>query len=238
MPQNHAFTHGSYDVDRAGELFSDSGFAEAASAALGLLGTTFVESPRAEEFARAVAALRSMDVAADWPFGDPSEKGRAAALLARGAGEETGEDLVRAHTRLFKGPAALPAPPWGSVYMDRDKVLNGWTWVELRSWMRANGIAGAYAANDPEDNFGRLLALAAELAARGGAEGGRGGRSAALFCELLADHLLPWAPRFLELFVAGAQSATYEGLGVLCAATLGDLRRLLGIQPAPRRIYR
>ncbi|MBQ3106804.1 MAG: molecular chaperone TorD family protein, partial [Eggerthellaceae bacterium] len=141
------------------------------------------------------------------------------------------EGLTAAYTRLFRGPAKLPAPPWGSVYMDRDQVLYGWTWVELRNWMRAHGIQGTYDENDPEDHFARMLLLCSFLA----------NEKPGLLCEFLADHLLCWSERFLALLQEASATLSYpvyEGLAVLAATTLDDIGELLGIQPAARRMHR
>ena len=73
------------------------------------------------------------------------------------------EPLTDAWQRLFIGPYALPAPPWGSVWLDRESVLFGDSTLALRQWMRENGIAFEMQQNEPEDHFGTLLLLAAWL---------------------------------------------------------------------------
>ena len=227
MHSTSDFTHGSYDAAAASELMGDRGFVTAASSCLATLGTLVLASPREHEFAAARSALAGVDIAADWPFGTPDARAHAAALLQEGAADGE-EALFAEYGRLFRGPAALPAPPWGSVYMDSDRVLYGWTWVELREWLRSHGIAGTYQENDPEDHLGRLLILAGDVARC----------EPQLFCELLADHIMPWAPHCLELLEAGTTAPTYRGVFVLTRATLQDIAGLLGIVPAARRLYR
>ena len=229
MPKKeHSFEPSTYDERNAEALLADDGFKMALRTAFALLGTAFVVSPKDPAFDDAIGALASMDLAADWPFGDVGAKGEADALLARGQTEESTEDLVCAYTRLFRGPGHLPAPPWGSVYMDRDQVMYGWTWVELRAWMRANGFAALYQENDPEDHFGRLLLLGGEvLDAR-----------PCLLCEFLGDHVLCWSDHFLEQFTDCAESPTYTGLAILARTTLADVQDLLSITPSPRAFFR
>lgn len=77
------------------------------------------------------------------------------------------EPLTDAWQRLFIGPYALPAPPWGSVWLDRESVLFGDSTLALRQWMRENGIAFEMQQNEPEDHFGTLLLLAAWLIENG-----------------------------------------------------------------------
>lgn len=215
------------DAARNADALGDESFLEAFSVCARLLGACFAFHPVKEEAADAFALMRSMDIAADWPFGDVCARERAAACFARGAADfpdAAAEEFVR----LIRGAGFSPAPPWGSVYMDREKVMYGRTWVMLRDWMRAHGVRGLYEENDPEDQFGRLLVLASAVAAQ----------RPDLLCELVGDHLLCWAPRFLDAFEASARTETYRGLAALCRATLDDVRATLAVEPAVRRLYR
>ena len=131
--------------------------------------------------------------------------------------------------RLFIGPYALPAPPWGSVWLDRESVLFGDSTLALRQWMRENNIAFEMQQNEPEGHFGTLLLLGAWLA--------ENGREAE--CEqLLAWHLLPWSTRFLSVFVDNAGHPFYAALGRLAQLTLADWRSGLLIPVAEKTLYR
>lgn len=215
------------DVQANAEALADEQFLEAFAACADMLGACFLYHPVKEAAADAFGMLRGIDIAIDWPFGEESDRVRAAALLGAGA-DEFPDAVAQEFTRMVRGTGFSPAPAWGSVYMDREKVMYGRTWLMLRDWMRAHGVVGQYAENDPEDQFGRLLMLAAEVARN----------RPDLLSELLGDHLLCWSGRFLELFEAGAQTSTYRGVAVLCRTTLDDVRALLTIEPAVRRIYK
>ena len=65
------------------------------------------------------------------------------------------------YRRLFVGPAPKPAPPWGSVYTDRECVVFGESTLALRAWMRAQGIARLVDDKTPEDHIGLMLVLMA-----------------------------------------------------------------------------
>lgn len=223
----HDFTRGTYDAAEIADALGDPGFKEAVVASLTLLGTALVKSPKTEDFAMALDALRGIDLVFDWPFGSEGDLAACARLFSQGE-EEGPHDLLKAYTRLFRGPAALPAPPWGSVYMDRDQVMYGWTWVELRNWMRASGVVGTYEENDPEDHLGRLLLMAASVAAE----------RPDLFGELMSDHVLCWSGHFLDQFCERAASPTYAAVGLLAKATLGDLGQMLEIEPPARKFFR
>lgn len=215
------------DARRSAATLSDEAFREAFSACADILGACFVFHPTKERAADAFALLRGIDVALDWPFGEESRRVRAAACFGRGASEFP-EAVAEEFVRLLRGAGFSPAPPWGSVYMDRDKVMYGRTWTMLRDWMRARGVRGLYDENDPEDQFGRMLVLAGELART----------RPDLLCEFLGDHLLCWSDRFLAAFRKAARTETYRGLALLCETTLDDVRELLAIEPAARRMYR
>lgn len=224
---NQEKTYRVCDPQRSEAMLCDEGFREAFAACADILGSCFVFHPVKEDAARAFGMLRDIDIALDWPFGEESERVEAARRLERGA-DEFPVAASEEFTRLIRGAGFSPAPPWGSVYMDREKVMYGRTWLMLRDWMRAHAVSGLYAENDPEDQFGRLLILAAEVARA----------RPDLLCELLGDHLLCWSDRFLDAFAAAAATETYRGLALLCKTTLEDVRMLLAIEPAVRRMYR
>ena len=215
------------DRDASDDLLSDRGFLEAFGSACTLLGICLSQRPTEKEASRARSAIRSVDVARDWPLGGSDVLALAADLIARGV-EEDERTLDLEFQRLFRGTGMRAAEPFGSVHTDRDQVMYGWTWMELRAWMRMHGIECASRENEPEDQIGLMLLLCAALASR----------DSALIPEFLGRHLMPWAPRFFELFLGDMRTSTFKGLGVLAQATLDDACALLGIVPARFRLYR
>lgn len=190
-----------------------------------VLGALFYYPPDAPETAGLVAMLENADWSSQWPLATEPLDAIAAGFCSRHV-QETREE---AWQRLFIGPWALPAPPWGSVWLDRESVIFGDSTLALRQWMRESNIAFEAQRNEPEDHIGLLLLLAAWLAEKGDADA---------LEQLLAWHLLPWAPRFLELFVAGAQHPFYEALGRLTQLTLASWRSHLVIPVADKPLYR
>ncbi len=189
-----------------------------------VLGALFYFAPDSEQAAPLVAALTGGDWQQDWPL--PSGQLAPVAEILR---QPSDEALPDAWQRLFIGPWALPAPPWGSVWLDRESVLFGDSTLALRQWMRDNGIAFEMAQNEPEDHFGTLLLLAAWLA-----ETGRDAERD----QLLAWHLLPWSTRFLTLFVENAGHPFYRALGQLAQLTLAKWQSTLLIPVAEKPLYR
>ena len=175
-----------------------------------VLGALFYFAPDSEQAAPLVKALTAGEWVQDWPL--PAETLQPVADTFASSSDEP---LADAWQRLFIGPYALPAPPWGSVWLDRESVLFGDSTLALRQWMRENNIAFEMQQNEPEDHFGTLLLLAAWLA-----ENGREAECA----QLLAWHLLPWSTRFLSVFVENAGHPFYTALGRLAQLTLADWR--------------
>ena len=94
-----------------------------------VLGALFYYAPDSPEAAPLVTALTHNDWQQDWPLDE--------CLLAPIADElrqPADEPLRTAWQRLFLGPWALPAPPWGSVWLDRESVLLG-----IPPWRCASG---------------------------------------------------------------------------------------------------
>ena len=121
--------------------------------------------------------------AESWP-------GVATTGLARLVPQLTSPDrdaIVQAWQRLFAGPGACPAPPWGSVYLDPEQVLRGCSTVALSHFLQREGLQLHTDLPEPPDHLGLMLFQAAVLAEQE--------RQAAL-TELLEAHLLSWLPLF------------------------------------------
>ena len=189
-----------------------------------VLGALFYFAPDSALAEPLVAALRDGEWAGQWPY--PLENADA---LSTAFASHSDESLAEAWQRLFIGPSALPSPPWGSVWLDRENVLFGDSTLALRQWMRENAIAFDVEQNKPEDHFGTLLMLAAWLVENDRPEA----------CEqLLAWHLLPWAPRFLKEFVEKANHPFFTALGQLAQHTLTQWQSQLLIPVADKKLYR
>lgn len=189
-----------------------------------VLGALFYYSPENEQVAPLVSALTASDWTHDWPLSSDALQPIAETFRA-----PSDEPLTDAWQRLFIGPYALPAPPWGSVWLDRESVLFGDSTLALRQWMRENAIAFEMQQNEPEDHFGTLLMLAAWLA-----ENERDAERD----QLLAWHLLPWSQRFLEVFIDNAGHPFYVALGQLARLTLASWQSELLIPVADKTLYR
>ena len=205
------------------------------------LAPFFLQDPRTgdagAEFA-AGAALDAHAAGAEWPFVGEAQAARCLGMMVEGlapsraAGEGgafvADDDLMWEYRRLFIGPGAKPAPPWGSVYTDRECVVFGATTLELRAWMREHGVVRTADEKTPEDHIGLMLALMAWLAQNQPADLG----------EFLSLHFLTWAGHFLDELADAAEHPFYEGLARLTRASLDGVREALGLEVVTPRFYR
>lgn len=178
----------------------------------------------------AIAALDVEAAAEEWPFVSHEEAERALGLMRDGlaAGPDANE-LMWEYRRLFVGPARKPAPPWGSVYTDKDMVVFGASTMALRDWMRHAGVAMAKGSSDePEDHIGIMLELLAWLAQE----------HPELIAEYLTDHLLPWSSHFLDQLEEAADHPFYEGLAALTRASLEGMQEEFELEVVYPQFYR
>lgn len=118
------------------------------SVAARVLGALFYYAPESAEAAPLVAVLTSDGWETQWPLPEASLAPLVTAFQAQS------EETRARRQRLFVGPWALPSPPWGSVWLDRESVLFGDSTLALRQWMREKGIQFEMQQNEPEDHFG------------------------------------------------------------------------------------
>lgn len=126
-----------------------------------VLGALFYYAPDSDAAAPLIAMMRHPGWREQWPWQDPQFTGIAAAITDGITYPD--EPLPVAFQRLFIGPDALPSPPWGSVWLDKENVLFGDSMLALRQWMRDNGIEYQMQHNEPDDHFATLLMMTAWL---------------------------------------------------------------------------
>ncbi|MDR0309048.1 MAG: Tat proofreading chaperone DmsD [Coriobacteriales bacterium] len=137
------------------------------------------------------------------------------------------EGLRAEYQRLFIGPEHFRAPAWGSVYLDKDSVLFGSSTQELRAWMRKHDISASKTGNEPEDQIGKMLLLMAWLAEE----------RPKLLPEFLSQHLMTWAPRYLELLKADSRVALYRDVSTELQEALAEYTEKLGVNPVKRQLF-
>lgn len=184
------------------------------------LGALFYYSPATRTVRDLLAAFSSGDWETfyDWP--EPQE------IRALCADMQEPDDY--AFSVLFEGQGKMEAPPWGSVYLDKDNLLMGNSAVSYRRFLQQHGLALASDINEPEDQFGlMLLALAALLEAE----------NTAAAHILLEQYLLPWGYRYLDLLKANRVSAFYARLARLTEIFLRDMQEKARLKPSEPRLW-
>lgn len=196
------------------------------------LAPFFLQDPVKGDAGAAFAAMAALDVeaaAAEWPFVDEDEARRDLGMMVQGLAKGAeDDDVVWEYRRLFIGPAPKPAPPWGSVYMDRECVVFGTTTLDLRAWMREQGIERLVDDKTPEDHIGLMLVLMAWVARN----------QPEALDDYLRLHLLTWSSHFLGQLAEAAAQPFYEGLARLTKATLEGIQAELGLDVSYPRFYR
>lgn len=139
------------------------------------------------------------------------------------------EELAVEYCRLFIGPIPL-CSPFASAQMG-EALLGGRARTRLESFAQARGID--LHPDDTRiaspDHIGVELALLANLYAQAAEPRDAEDRLSALVGarELLEQHLLPWAPRYLAEVEQEARRALYRAAGKLGASLLADEQRML-----------
>lgn len=215
------------------ELLNDNAVREAVMFVGQTLGPLFLDDPRHEEqVVPAIKAFAALDVdaaAEEWPFVEADAARSALELMKEGAqaGAQS-DEVVWEYRRLFVGPAPKPAPPWGSVYTDRECVVFGGTCLELRQWMREVGIERLGDEKDPEDHIGLMLLLVAWIAEH----------RPEVLEDYLRLHVLPWSSHLLEELEEAAEQPLYKGLARLARLSLEGVQEAFGIEVTYPRFYR
>lgn len=175
-----------------------------------LLGTILLDKPSSSTVMPLLEGLASMDLPAEWPYGDEATLEEIRQQLVR-ALQAAPADLDRDYHRLLVGPGKLAAPPWGSVYLDSESVLFGDSCVALQRWMRNQGIQlHEGESREPVDHIGRMLVLLSWLSDNQPEQIG----------PFMEEHLMTWAPRYFTQLEPAATGTLYEPLGRLTSLTL------------------
>lgn len=120
------------------------------------------------------------------------------------------EEAKDEYTRLFIGPVSLVAPPWESVYGQKDAMLFQESTLEVRNTYRQYGLIPEGYPHVADDSLALELHFMALLAQRG-LDAFYAGKNDDLTADLtgssdfLKKHLLVWVPKFLER-MKGARS--------------------------------
>ncbi|MEY0232331.1 Tat proofreading chaperone DmsD [Providencia manganoxydans] len=182
------------------------------AAAFNLLGTCYLFSPNDETSHSALNFFKTENFAEQWPC----KIDNSLSQKIKSALDINFEQLNSQWIALFIGPNSLPAPPWGSVYLDPEGVLHGASTVALSEFLKRERLKLQTCYPEPSDHIGLMLFQAAVLASEI--------REKALN-ELLDEHLATWLPLFVTQFNHVVGSPFYTALTELTLVTVNQCRR-------------
>jgi len=180
---------------------------------LNLLASACRTAPQTPEFAPIQHFFQTPDWPALWP--EPADD------IATLQPELNPSDLAALHEqwlRLFIGPASLPAPAWGSVWLDPEQALQGESTLRLMAFLNQQGIRLHTDYPEPADHIGLMLFQSAWLAMKN--------RPRALQ-QLLEEHVMTWLPMYVGALNAAQPCGFYRALGELILKTLQQMQNAL-----------
>lgn len=134
------------------------------------------------------------------------------------------QSLTYDYSVLFEGQGTMPAPPWGSYYLDVDQLLMGESTLAFRNFLHANDLSLINEHQEPEDQFGLVLMALALLLDKNAIEQAK---------VLLSDCLLPWAFEYLQhVQNAPLEHNFYPTLAQMSEIYLRTLQQTLNLKPA------
>ena len=135
-------------------------------------------------------------------------------------GGESLEELAIDYSRLFVGPFALLAPPFGSIYLEQERRLMADSTQAVERYYREAGLELAEGFNGTPDHIAAeleflYLLIWRETAARRSGDADALAAATALRRRFLTEHLGAWVGPFAAAVTEGAQTAHYRELAAL-----------------------
>ncbi|MES0350102.1 MAG: molecular chaperone TorD family protein [Desulfobacteria bacterium] len=144
-------------------------------------------------------------------------------------------DLKKEYTRLFiSGHPKLLAPPYGSLYLEHGWTICGETTVDAVKLYVEAGLKISADFKDIPDHFAAEVEFVSylireRLKATGVSEGEgegapdkeRASKMSSIEKKLLRNHLLKWAPAFLDRVMESTGSVFYREIARLSKASVG-----------------
>ncbi|EHQ90788.1 TorD/DmsD family molecular chaperone [Desulfosporosinus youngiae] len=146
--------------------------------------------------------------------------------------EEVHDKLHWDYTRMFIGPYELPAPPWESAYLNKERLLFQEETINVRRAYLKYAFLPKDFGHEADDHLGLELDFMYQLSELAEAKVSKqdiGGLVEVLRDQkaFLEDHLLKWVPEFSKQAARHAQTQFYEGMVKILAGFLElDLKAL------------
>ncbi|MCC8374911.1 MULTISPECIES: TorD/DmsD family molecular chaperone [Photorhabdus] len=188
-----------------------------------IIGACFYYSPKSEQVRPLIPLLIDIDKLFPW------SNNRTIENLTKKLATFSVESLQYDYSILFEGQGVMPAPPWGSVYLDRENALSGESTLAYREFLTKQNIVMSSKQREPEDQFGLMLLALVYILEQGHKPAAR---------TLLEQHLLPWAYRYLELMqTTKLENDFYPILATIAIDYLKTLQTELKLIPARLELF-
>jgi len=131
--------------------------------------------------------------------------------------EDTLEKCCSEYTRLFIGPTTLPAPPWESVYLTKERLIFQESTLKVRQcYLKYNYLPANY-RSEPDDHIALELDFMANLShlTENFFQEGKISEGVDILKDqkaFLEEHLLVWAPQFAAELEASTPHPLYQGI--------------------------
>jgi TorA maturation chaperone TorD len=173
---------------------------------------------------RLLTTIKDEDILSGFPFNEENlliQEGISLANQFLEQSDSSFEELLDAlrwdYTRLFIGPEKLPAPPWESVYMSRDRLLFQKQTMQVRRIYRKFGYIPSNHPHEADDHLGLELDFMFRLALRTKEDIDQKEFDSALDLlqnqsSFLEEHLLKWVPLFVKDVLGSAETPFFQGM--------------------------
>ncbi|MBM4891137.1 molecular chaperone TorD family protein [Vibrio parahaemolyticus] len=148
--------------------------------------------------------------------------------MLRSFQNESEEALQMEHDRMFAGIGEMPAPPWGSAYLDKEAVLFGESTIEYRYFLQRCGFSLESDQREPEDQIGLMLMVLGMLIET---------EQQKLAAEMLREHLMTWFGFFNKRFKKSVTLTPYSKLSNLTEELLQSLSEQYQVVVPAKRDY-
>lgn len=130
-------------------------------------------------------------------------------------------ELQAEHERLFSMRESMPAPPWSSMYLDKESILFGQSNKHYCDFIEHCGLGLRENAQDPEDHLGLMLIVLGMLIDDGQEQHVK---------ELLGEYLSTWTPFYFARLHAVSPDSAYSKLATQVTLLLDILRKHYSVQ--------
>jgi TorA maturation chaperone TorD len=156
------------------------------------------------------------------------EAGKYVKKIQADMGQKEGPEYLNVdYAKLFAGPFNLLAPPYGSVYLEDQRMVMGNSTVDVQKRYQEAGLDVDAKFKDAPDHIAAELEFMHFLVFKEMEASSEGGAGAFINCLLiqrsfLEDHLGAWISDFAGNIVNNAQTSFYQNLALATESFVKD----------------